>query len=48
MIIESSNAERETVDVMNPTPSEPTDQQPTAKPGKIRTWWHPLPANLLH
>jgi len=32
---------------MNPTSSEPPDQQPTAKPGKIRTWWHPLLASLL-
>src|SRR5438309_7480221 len=32
---------------MNPTPSEPEDQDPTTKPGKIRTWWHPLLANLL-
>ena len=34
-----------TVNVMNPTPSEPTDQ--TAKPGKIRTGWHPLLASPL-
>jgi hypothetical protein len=32
---------------MSSPPSQPTAQQPAAKPGKIRTWWHPLLANLL-
>src|SRR5437763_14219144 len=32
---------------MKPTPSQPADQPPAATPGKIRTWWHPLLANLL-
>jgi hypothetical protein len=26
---------------------QPPDAQPTAQPGKIRTWWHPLLASLL-
>src|ERR1043165_1902416 len=30
---------------MNPS-SSPTDE-PTSKPGKIRTWWHPLLAGVL-
>src|SRR5436190_22700091 len=32
---------------MNPTPSEPSEPTAASKPGKIRTWWHPLLANLL-
>ena len=32
---------------MNSTPSEPSQPASTDKPGKIRTWWHPLLANLL-
>jgi hypothetical protein len=35
------------VDVMNPPASEPAGQPDGASPGKIRTWWHPLLANLL-
>src|SRR5436853_3119681 len=31
---------------MSSTPSQPSEQ-PSATPGKIRTWWHPLLANLL-
>jgi hypothetical protein len=31
---------------MNPSSSQPTGQ-PAAGPGKVRTWWHPLLANLL-
>jgi hypothetical protein len=29
------------------TASQPSDQPSDATPGKIRTWWHPLLANLL-
>jgi hypothetical protein len=36
----------ETVSIVDPTPSQPTDQ-PSPTPGKIRTWWHPLLAGLL-
>jgi hypothetical protein len=32
---------------MSTTPSEPTGPPPAATPGKTRTWWHPLLANLL-
>jgi hypothetical protein len=32
---------------MNPPSSQPTGQLWGATPGKIRTWWHPLLANLL-
>ena len=32
---------------MSSTSPPPPEQQPAAKPGKIRTWWHPLLANLL-
>jgi hypothetical protein len=32
---------------MNPSSPQPTGQPETATPGKIRTWWHPLLANLL-
>jgi hypothetical protein len=32
---------------MSSTPSQPPGQPPSAGPGKIRTWWHPLLANLL-
>ncbi len=32
---------------MSSTPSQPTGQPPAATPGKTRTWWHPLLANLL-
>jgi hypothetical protein len=32
---------------MSTTPSQPTSQAASATPGKIRTWWHPLLANLL-
>jgi hypothetical protein len=32
---------------MSSTPSSPTGQPPAATPGKTRTWWHPLLANLL-
>jgi hypothetical protein len=31
---------------MSQTPAQPTDE-PEARPGKIRTWWHPLLASLL-
>src|SRR5438105_10683652 len=27
--------------------SDPAGEPPTGKPGKIRTWWHPLLAGLL-
>jgi hypothetical protein len=32
---------------MNPPTPPPGGQPESAPPGKIRTWWHPLPANLL-
>src|SRR5947209_13285620 len=32
---------------MSSTPSQPTGQPAATTPGKIRTWWHPLLANLL-
>jgi hypothetical protein len=32
---------------MSPTPPQPTAPQPASAPGKIRTWWHPLLANML-
>jgi hypothetical protein len=32
---------------MSSTSPQPTDEPAPAKPGKIRTWWHPLLANLL-
>ncbi len=32
---------------MSPTPSQPASERPAPTPGKIRTWWHPLLANLL-
>jgi hypothetical protein len=32
---------------VNPPSPEPAKAQPSATPGKIRTWWHPLLANLL-
>jgi hypothetical protein len=32
---------------MQPPPQQPTEPQPGATPGKIRTWWHPLLASLL-
>jgi hypothetical protein len=32
---------------MNPPTQQPTSPSPSATPGKIRTWWHPLLASLL-
>ncbi len=32
---------------MDPAPAPPTPPAPESKPGKIRTWWHPLLANFL-
>jgi hypothetical protein len=32
---------------MNPPPPQPGGQPPGDKPGKLRTWWHPLLVNLL-
>jgi hypothetical protein len=32
---------------MHPPSPQPTGPPPAATPGKIRTWWHPLLANLL-
>jgi hypothetical protein len=32
---------------MNPPSPQSAEPQPGATPGKIRTWWHPLLANLL-
>jgi hypothetical protein len=32
---------------MSPTAPQPTDPQSASTPGKVRTWWHPLLANLL-
>jgi hypothetical protein len=32
---------------MNTNPSKPEEQPEEGKPGKIRTWWHPLLAGLL-
>ncbi len=32
---------------MQPTSPQPTEPQSSGTPGKIRTWWHPLLANLL-
>jgi hypothetical protein len=32
---------------MNPPSPQPAPQPTAAAPGKIRTWWHPLLANLL-
>jgi hypothetical protein len=32
---------------MSTTPSQPEEQSGESKPGKIRTWWHPLLAALL-
>jgi hypothetical protein len=32
---------------MSSTPSPPPEPQPPARPGKTRTWWHPLLASLL-
>jgi hypothetical protein len=32
---------------MSTTPSQPDEQPAESKPGKIRTWWHPLLAALL-
>jgi hypothetical protein len=32
---------------MSSTPSDPASKPPDAAPGKTRTWWHPLLANLL-
>jgi hypothetical protein len=32
---------------MNPPSPQPTDRPADAPPGKVRTWWHPLLANLL-
>jgi hypothetical protein len=37
----------ETVAPMSSTPSQPTGEPPATPPGKTRTWWHPLLANLL-
>jgi hypothetical protein len=35
------------VGTMSSTSPHPPEQPGPAKPGKIRTWWHPLLANLL-
>jgi len=32
---------------MDPPPASPTPPAPESKPGKIRTWWHPLLASFL-
>src|SRR6516164_8065372 len=32
---------------MSSTSSPPPEPQPPARPGKTRTWWHPLLASLL-
>jgi len=32
---------------MDPPPASPTPPAPDSKPGKIRTWWHPLLASFL-
>src|SRR5215469_7833942 len=32
---------------MSATSPQPSEPQPSAQPGKIRTWWHPLLASLL-
>src|SRR5262245_5848334 len=32
---------------MSSTPPHPSEPQTASAPGKIRTWWHPLLANML-